>query len=223
MRRVLAGIIMVVMVSGMFGCASMSRRDVGALIGGAGGAAVGAAIGNAAGNTAAGVIVGAVVGGAAGAIIGNYMDEQAAEMEQDLEGADVERIGEGIKITFGSGILFDTDKSELKAEAKQNIDDLAVILQKYNDTNILLAGHTDSQGSEEYNMALSERRVREVANYLAMQGVSAPRMTVTWYGESQPVADNSTPEGRQANRRVVIAIVANEKLKEAAEREAEQG
>jgi outer membrane protein OmpA-like peptidoglycan-associated protein len=222
MRRTIVAALVLLMVASLFGCASMSKRDLGALIGAGGGAAVGAAVGKAAGNTAAGTIVGAVVGGAAGAIIGNYMDEQAAEMQRDLEGAKVERIGEGIKITFGSGILFDTDKSELKPEAQQNLDELAGILNKYPDTNILLAGHTDAVGSEEYNMALSERRVREVANYLAMQGVSSPRMTVTWYGESQPVASNETPEGRQANRRVEIAVVANEKLKKAAMKQAEQ-
>ncbi|MBN2564711.1 MAG: OmpA family protein, partial [Candidatus Eisenbacteria bacterium] len=189
MKRTLVAILVAALVFGLVGCASMSRKDVGMIIGAAGGAAVGAAIGDKAGNTAAGAIVGAVVGGTAGAVIGNYMDNQAAEMERDLEGAKVERIGEGIKITFGSGILFDVSKSDLKLEARQNLTELAGILNKYEDTNILMEGHTDSDGAEDYNLALSERRVREVANYLAMQGVSAPRMTVTWYGESQPVAD----------------------------------
>jgi outer membrane protein OmpA-like peptidoglycan-associated protein len=148
------------------------------------------------------------------------MDEQAAEMERDLEGAKVERVGEGIKITFASGILFDVNKSDLRAEAQANITDLAEILRKYDDTNILIEGHTDSDGTEEYNMSLSERRARAVSNYLAQREVDARRMTVTWYGESQPVADNSTPEGKQANRRVEIAIMANEELKKAAREEA---
>lgn len=223
MRRALAVVVAAVLVVGLVGCASMSRRDMGVLIGGAGGAAVGAVIGDAAGNTAMGAILGAVVGGAAGGIIGNYMDEQAAEIERDLEGATVERVGEGIKITFDSGILFDVDKSELRAEAKENIAKLAVILNKYEDTNILLEGHTDSDGSEEYNLDLSERRAHSVQGYLAMQNVASGRMTATWYGETQPIADNATAEGKQANRRVEVAIMANEKLKKAAEEQAAQG
>jgi outer membrane protein OmpA-like peptidoglycan-associated protein len=212
------------MMFGLFGCASMTKKDLGILIGGAGGAAIGAAIGDASGNTAMGAILGAVVGGAAGGIIGNYMDEQAAEMERDLEGAQIERVGEGIKITFDSGILFDVNKSDLKAEAQANISQLAVILNKYEDTNILLEGHTDSDGAEDYNMALSERRARAVQNYLAQQAVAASRMSVMWYGESQPVADNTTAEGKAANRRVEVAVMANEDLRRAAEEQAaEQG
>jgi outer membrane protein OmpA-like peptidoglycan-associated protein len=211
------------MVFGLFGCASMSKKDLGILIGGAGGAAIGAAIGDASGNTAVGAILGAVVGGAAGGIIGNYMDEQAAEMERDLEGAKIERVGEGIKITFDSGILFDVNKSDLKAEAQANISQLAVILNKYEDTNILLEGHTDSDGAEDYNMALSERRARAVQNYLAQQAVASPRMSVMWYGESQPIADNSTVEGKAANRRVEVAVMANDDLRRAAEEQAAAG
>ncbi len=222
MRRVLILMLTAVLVFGLFGCASMTSRDTGILIGAAGGALAGAAIGNASGNPAVGAILGAVVGGAAGGIIGNYMDEQAAEMEADLEGATVERVGEGIKITFDSGILFDVDKAELRYEAKENIAKLAVILNKYEDTDIMLAGHTDSDGAEDYNMALSERRARAVENYLAEREVSNPRMSSAWYGESRPVADNSTLEGKQANRRVEVAIMANEELKKAAEDQAEQ-
>jgi outer membrane protein OmpA-like peptidoglycan-associated protein len=222
MRRTLVLVLTVVLVAGVFGCASMSRQDLGILIGGAGGAVIGAAIGDKAGNTAVGAILGAVVGGAAGGIIGNYMDDQAAEMQADLEGATIERVGEGIKITFDSGILFDVDKAELRAEAQENIAKLAAILNKYDDTNIMLEGHTDSDGAEDYNMALSERRARAVENYLAQREVETPRMSTTWYGESQPVADNSTTTGKQANRRVEIAIMANDKLKKAAEQQAAQ-
>jgi outer membrane protein OmpA-like peptidoglycan-associated protein len=222
MRRVLVLMLTAVLVFGLFGCASMTRRDTGILIGAAGGALAGAAIGNASGNPAVGAILGAVVGGAAGGIIGNYMDDQAAEMEADLEGATIERVGEGIKITFDSGILFDVDKAELRYEAKENIARLAEILNKYEDTNIMLAGHTDSDGAEDYNMALSERRARAVENYLAEREVSNPRMSSAWYGESRPVADNSTLEGKQANRRVEVAIMANEELKKTAEEQAER-
>jgi len=217
MRKILVIGLIVAFVVSMSGCASMSRTQKGAVIGGTGGAVVGAVVGDAAGNTALGAILGAAIGGAAGAAIGNYMDDQAEEMEQDLEGAEITRVGEGIKITFDSGILFDVDKYELRPVAKENLTNLAGILNKYEDTNILLEGHTDSDGSEEYNLTLSERRARSVSAFLAMQGVASPRMTIMGYGEMQPVAGNDTPEGKQANRRVEVAIMANEDLKDAAE------
>ncbi len=200
------------------GCSSMSNTQKGAIGGAAAGAAIGGAIGHQSGNTAVGAIIGAAVGGAAGAYIGNYMDKQAAEMERDLEGAKVERIGEGIKITFDSGLLFDVDKSELKPASKQNLTDLAVILNKYPDTNILLEGHTDATGTNEHNMDLSKRRAQSVANYLAMQKVMEPRFTIMGYGEDQPIASNETSEGRAQNRRVEVAIYANDKLKKTAEK-----
>ncbi len=222
MRRILpvvvAGVLIAVLATG---CA-MSARDKGVLIGGASGAVLGGVIGHQSDNTAVGAILGAAVGGAAGGVIGNYMDDQAEEMQQDIEGARIERIGEGIKITFDSGILFDVDKYDLREQAKRNIEKLAVILNKYEDTNILLAGHTDSDGSDDYNMALSERRARSVAGYLAANSVTSARMTAMGFGESQPIADNSTVEGKQANRRVEVAVMANDKLKKAAEQQAGQ-
>ena len=198
------------------GC-EWSRSKKGAAFGSATGAVIGAAIGKRSGNTAVGAIVGAAIGGAAGAYIGNYMDKQAAEIERDIEGATVERVGEGIKITFDSGILFEIDKAGLQAEAVMNLDKLAVILDKYNDTNILIEGHTDSTGSDEYNMDLSRRRAESVAVNLAAKNVDPVRFTLFGYGEIQPVATNVTPDGRQANRRVEIAIMANDKLKGVAE------
>ena len=164
-------------------------------------------------NDGVGLLIGAAVGGAAGAYIGNYMDKQAAEIERDIEGAKVERVGEGIKITFDSGILFDVDQAELKDQHKSELAELAVILNKYEDTNMLLAGHTDSTGSEEYNQGLSERRAQSVASYLGAQNVSNTRVSVEGYGQSQPVASNDTAAGRAQNRRVEVAIWANEKLK----------
>jgi outer membrane protein OmpA-like peptidoglycan-associated protein len=195
----------------------MSRTEKGAIGGAAAGGAIGGIIGAQSGNTAAGVIIGAAVGGAAGAYIGNYMDKQAAEMERDLEGAKIERIGEGIKITFDSGLMFDVDKSELKPASRTNLTDLAVILNKYPDTNILLEGHTDATGGNEHNMDLSKRRAQSVANYLAMQKVMETRFTIMGYGEDQPVASNETTDGRAQNRRVEVAIYANDKLKKVAE------
>jgi outer membrane protein OmpA-like peptidoglycan-associated protein len=194
----------------------MSRTAKGAAIGGAAGAVVGGVIGKAAGSTVTGAILGAAVGGAAGLYIGSYMDKQAAEMEKDLEGAKIERIGEGIKITFDSGILFDIDKASLKAASKENLAKLASILQKYEDTDILLEGHTDSTGTEEYNLTLSKQRSQSVANYLAQLKVNPTRFTIMGYGESQPIATNNTVEGRQLNRRVDLGIMANDKLKKVA-------
>jgi outer membrane protein OmpA-like peptidoglycan-associated protein len=217
MKKILAIILIAALVLGTFGCASMSRKEKGAAIGGASGAAVGAAIGSKSGNTLLGAILGAAVGGVAGAYIGNYMDKQAAEIEQDLQGAQVERVGEGIKVTFDSGILFDVNKATLRPEAQANLRDLARILNKYPDTNVLIEGHTDATGSEEYNLELSRARAQAVANFLAGMQVDPTRFTIMGYGESQPIASNESVEGRQANRRVELAIMANDKLKKVAE------
>jgi outer membrane protein OmpA-like peptidoglycan-associated protein len=198
------------------GCAGWSRTQKGAVIGAGTGGAVGGIIGYATGSTVAGILIGAAVGGLAGGFIGNYMDKQAAEIERDIEGARVERVGEGIKITFSSGILFDVDKANLKDPYKGELSQLATILNKYEDTNILLAGHTDSTGSDEYNLELSRRRAQSVANYLATQNVNSARFTTQGYGKSDPIASNDTAEGRSQNRRVEVAIWANEKLKKVA-------
>lgn len=197
-------------------CKNWSKTAKGGTIGAGAGALAGAVIGKAAGSTVKGAIIGAAVGGAAGAAIGNYMDRQAEEMREDLEGAKIERVGEGIQITFDSGILFDVNSYALKEQSKENIAKLAETLKKYDDTNILFAGHTDNTGSEEYNQQLSERRAKSVAEYAAFLDVDAERMTIIGYGELQPTATNETVEGRQQNRRVEIAIYANEELKRAA-------
>ena len=199
------------------GCAEWNRTAKGAAIVAGTGGAAGGLIGYATGNTVAGVLVGAAVGGAAGALIKNYMDKQAAEIERDIEGAKVERVGEGIKITFNSGILFDVNKANLKEYCRTELTKLATILNKYHDTNILLAGHTDSTGSDEYNQELSRRRAESVADYLVIQNVNFERFNVYGYGESDPVATNDTDGGRAQNRRVEVAIWANEKLKKVAQ------
>jgi outer membrane protein OmpA-like peptidoglycan-associated protein len=201
----------------LYSC-STSNAVKGGVIGGVGGAVVGGIVGNELGNTAAGAIIGAAVGGTAGALIGNHMDKQAEEMERDIENAKIERIGEGIKITFDSGILFETNSSTLQSQAKTNIANLAVILNKYPDTNILVTGHTDFDGTDEYNQSLSERRAESVSNYAMGQGVTSSRFSVIGLGELEPIASNDTVEGKQLNRRVEIAIFANEDLKAAAER-----
>lgn len=198
------------------GCAEWSRTQKGGAIGAGAGGALGAIIGHKAGSTAVGALLGAVIGGAAGAYIGNYMDKQAAEIERDIAGARVERVGEGIKITFSSGIMFDVDRAVLKDQYTGELSELSTILNKYEDTNILLEGHTDSTGSEEYNLDLSKKRAQSVANYLATQNVNPTRFTIMGYGESQPIASNETVESRAQNRRVEVAIYANEKLKKVA-------
>jgi len=221
MKRLFTLVLVVTLGVGLIlGCGSMKKRDQGALIGAGAGAVIGGVIGKQAGNTAVGAIIGAAVGGAAGAYIGNYMDKQAEEMKRDLEGATIERVGEGIKITFQSGILFDVNKSNLRPEAVANLEKLAVILNKYEDTKILIEGHTDSTGTEEHNRDLSIRRSQSVATTMSNSQVNATRFTIMGYGEAQPVADNGTAEGRQANRRVEIAIFANDKLKGVAKEQA---
>lgn len=199
------------------GC-SASNTVKGGAIGATAGGLLGAVIGKQAGNTAVGAIIGAAVGGTAGALIGRYMDKQAEEIQNDIKDAKVERVGEGIKITFNSGILFKTNSSDLQPEAKANVEKLGAILKKYADTNILIEGHTDSTGTDAYNQSLSERRAQSVASYTQAQGVASTRFTIRGYGESQPVVSNSTAEGRQANRRVEVAIMANDDLKKAAEK-----
>ena len=218
MKRTAAVMASMALVLSVGSCAT--RTQTGAVIGAGGGAIVGAVIGRAAGNTAAGTIIGAAVGGAAGAIIGNYMDRQAAEMEKDLEGARIERIGEGIKITFAGGILFDVDRAELRPEAQAELTKLARILQKYDDTNIMIEGHTDATGSDQHNMDLSVRRASSVGTFLAVQNVARDRLNAIGYGEIRPIASNETTDGRQQNRRVEVAIWANDDLKKAAERQA---
>jgi outer membrane protein OmpA-like peptidoglycan-associated protein len=201
----------------IYGC-SASNTVKGGVIGGVAGGVVGGVIGDQLGNTALGVIIGAAVGGTAGVLIGQHMDKQAEEMENEIEGVTVERVGEGIALKFDSGILFAYDSSTLQPQAKTNIYKLANILKKYPDSNILIAGHTDSDGAEQYNQALSERRAKAVSDYTLMQGVSSSRLSIIGLGENEPIATNNTVEGKQLNRRVEIAIFANDDLKEAAKR-----
>jgi outer membrane protein OmpA-like peptidoglycan-associated protein len=199
---------------GLQGCASRTAK--GAAIGAAGGAAAGALIGKAAGSTAKGAIIGAAAGGAAGAIIGRQMDQQAEELAKSLPNATVERVGEGILVTFESGILFDVDSDALRPAARQNLRNLADSLQKYSRTNVLLVGHTDATGSESYNQSLSQRRASTAASFLASQGLTRPRVETAGRGELEPVAANDSERGRQQNRRVEVAIFANKQYRDEA-------
>lgn len=209
-------LILILFVGGLSlsGCASLSNTEKGAAAGAGTGAVVGGVIGNAAGSTAKGAIIGAVLGGAAGAIIGQQMDKQAADLEEELEGAEIERVGEGIQITFDSGILFGFDSAELRPDARENLTTLAQSLNDYPNTDVTVIGHTDSKGSDAYNQGLSERRAGSASDFLTAQGISASRITTLGKGESEPVADNETEAGRAQNRRVEIAIYASEDYRE---------
>lgn len=203
------------------GCSSLSNTEKGAVIGAGAGAAGGAAVGQATDNTAEGAILGAVVGGAAGALIGQRMDRKANELDRELENAEVERVGEGIKVTFDSGLLFDFDSAALRDNAEENLAEFAESMEDFEDTNILIVGHTDSRGDEDYNQNLSERRSTSAADYLIQRGINDSRIMTTGKGESEPVASNETEEGRQQNRRVEVAIYANEEYREQAREQAD--
>jgi outer membrane protein OmpA-like peptidoglycan-associated protein len=207
----------VILIQVLVGCNATNATKGGAIGAGTGGA-IGAAIGHSSDNTAVGAIIGATVGGTVGALIGNHMDKQAEELKKDLEGADVQRVGEGILITFNSGLQFDVNSSSLVGDTKSNLDDLSTTLKKYDDTSILIEGHTDNTGEDKYNQDLSERRARSVSQYLKTQGVEGSRLTTKGYGEEQPIAPNDTEAGRHKNRRVEVAIYANKKMKKMAEK-----
>jgi outer membrane protein OmpA-like peptidoglycan-associated protein len=186
-----------------------SNKAKGAGIGAAAGAAIGAVIGHQTGSTTKGAIAGAVVGGATGAIIGHQMDQQAKELQQAIPGATVSRVGEGIAVTFASGLLYSVNSDAIRPEAATNLHNLAASLDKYPNTDILIVGHTDNTGAADYNQGLSERRASSAANYLIGQGVSSARVKTSGRGELEPIATNETDDGRAQNRRVEIAIVAN--------------
>ncbi len=203
----------------LFGCEATknaNNKQKGAVIGATGGAVIGGIIGNntKGGNTALGAIIGGVVGGAAGGYIGNRMDEQAKKIEQEIPGAEVERVGEGINVTFdeASGVYFDTEKYTINAKSQETLNKLVGIFKEYPKSNILVEGHTDDTGSDSYNLTLSKNRAQAVTSYLVNNGVSSGRFDTKWYGEAQPKYDNTTADGRAKNRRVELAIVANEEL-----------
>jgi outer membrane protein OmpA-like peptidoglycan-associated protein len=229
-KTLLSGLWMVVLVSmlasSFTSCARSSqdrkksrlnKTQKGALIGAGAGAVVGGVVGRFSKNTAIGAILGATVGGAAGAIIGRKMDKQAKQLEKDLgKTAKVERVGEGIRVSMDGQLLFAYNSDEISAATRENLEKLAETLQKNPDTDLLVEGHTDNTGSADYNQDLSERRAASVSSFLRSRGVRASRLTIKGYGLTQPVADNSTEAGRRQNRRVEIAISANENMKRAA-------
>lgn len=203
---------------GIVGCAT--KTQTGAVVGAAGGAVVGGVIGRAAGSTTKGAIIGAVVGGAAGAIIGARMDKQAEELERSIKGAKIERVGEGIHVTFESGLLYAFDSDVVRSEAQVNLRELALSLEKYPDSDLLIVGHTDSVGSLDYNQGLSERRAAAAATYLVSQGVARNRISTRGLGEAEPITSNDTEAGREQNRRVEVAIYASEAYRDQVKSEA---
>ena len=187
-------------------CASMSNKEKGAVIGAAAGGTVGGVIGKNTGSTARGAIIGAAVGGAAGAIIGHQMDQQAKELELEIPGAVIERVGEGIQVTFASGLLYDFDSDAIRPEAGLNLRNLATSLKKYANTELLVVGHTDALGTGAYNQDLSWRRANSASVYLTAQGVNTTRVHSSGRGELEPLGSNDTEAGRQMNRRIEVAI-----------------
>lgn len=193
-----------------------NNQQRGTAIGAGSGAIIGGILGNNIGNkknSALGAVLGGVIGGVVGNVIGNKMDKQAKEIKETIPGAEVERVGEGIKITLPESIVnFGFDSANLSTEAKSNLDKLATVLINNPDTDVNVYGYTDSKGTDSYNLSLSERRAMAVKNYLAQQGVPSSRMISSGRGEADPVATNDTDMGRAKNRRVEFAITANEQM-----------
>jgi outer membrane protein OmpA-like peptidoglycan-associated protein len=217
------------MVAGCSTVKKTNKAQRGAAIGTAGGAVIGGVIGNnvGKGNTVLGAILGGVIGGVAGGVIGNKMDKQAEKIKNEIPGADVQRVGEGIVVTFSEknpdgskmGVYFDYDKSEITSNSKLALDKLIQIFKEYPETNLLVEGHTDDKGTDAYNLALSQKRAQAVGNYLKANNISSSRLTINWYGEAQPKVENTSDANRAENRRVEFAITANDKMKEEAKKE----
>lgn len=205
------------LITGCDAIQNANSTQKGTAIGASSGAVLGGIIGNNIGdgnNSVIGAIIGAAVGGAVGNRIGNKMDRQAEAIEASVPGAEVTRIGEGINVTFdqNSGVQFEINKAELTPEGKSTLDKMAEVFVEYDDTNILVEGHTDSSGKDDYNMTLSKQRAETVTAYLISKGVAVNRLKTMWYGETQPKYDNATEEGRIKNRRVELGIVASQEM-----------
>lgn len=214
----------------LIGCGAYNNSNKtqrGAVIGVAGGALLGAILGNnvgSGGNSEVGAVIGAAIGGAAGAVIGNQMDKQAKKIEEEIPGAEVKRVDDGIIVTFdeNSGVYFQTNKYDVNTDSQIILNKLVAVLNEYPETNVIVIGHTDSTGSDSYNMTLSEKRAKSVTNYFIEKGLASSRFTTQWFGENQPEYDNSTAEGRAKNRRVNVVIVPNETMKAQAQQQATQ-
>ncbi|SNR35579.1 OmpA family protein [Lutibacter flavus] len=229
LKKIGLGLFVMVLVLNLSSCEATknaSNTQKGGAIGAAGGAILGAIIGNNVGKKGSGgelgAVIGGVVGGGAGVLIGKKMDKQAQKIEEEIPGAVVERVDDGIVVTFdeNSGVYFDTNKYNINSASEVLLNKLSGILLEFPDTNVVVVGHTDSTGADEYNMTLSKNRAFSVTNYFTVtKGLAATRFTTNWFGEEQPIANNSTAEGRSKNRRVNIAIVPNNKMIDDAKKE----
>lgn len=208
------------------GCTA-SRTAKGGVIGGAAGGVLGGVIGKNGGDGTKGAVIGSVIGGTAGAIVGRYMDKQAQEIQEEVPGATVETttttdpetgetVTESINVTFASGVLFEFGASSLTTASRAELDRMSGIMNRYPDTDITIDGYTDSKGSDDFNLKLSQKRAASVADYLAQSGINRQRMITHGYGEANPVASNDTDEGRAANRRVILGIKGNESIQQKA-------
>lgn len=222
-----------IMATGCESTKNMNKTQKGAAIGAASGAVLGGVIGNNVGNknnTVLGALIGAAVGGVAGGIIGNKMDRQAEAIKSEVPGAEVERVGEGINVTFSennpdgskAGVYFATNQFNISANSKLALDKLVKIFNMYPETNILIEGHTDDVGADTYNMTLSQKRATAVGSYLKDAGIASGRLTIKWYGETQPKVPNTSDANRAENRRVEFGITANDKMKAEAAKEAQK-
>lgn len=215
-NKLIIGIIISSLIISCSAIKNSNNTQKGVVIGSTTGAVLGGIIGNNVKkqNSALGAVIGGVIGGVAGGIIGKQMDKQAQKIEEEIPGAVVKRVGEGINVVFdeNSGIYFATNKAEINAKSKATLEKLVRIFNEYPDTNITVEGHTDSTGDENYNLTLSKKRAEAVSNYLQTHGLSYSRFKTFWHGETLPKHDNSTAAGRAKNRRVELGIVANEKM-----------
>lgn len=214
MKKYIASILTLLLVA----TAAIAQTDdhekakKGAVIGGLAGAIAGAIIDNNHGHHSAkrGAVVGGLAGTAAGAIVGAMMDRQERELRQ-VQGVDVTRTSPNeLKVTVRNDVLFDFNSSALRSASRDSLREMAGVFNRYPNTDIVVAGYTDSIGSASYNKRLSERRADSVTRYLENLGVDGDRLDPVGYGKSYPRASNNTAEGRQLNRRVEIRIRANQ-------------
>ena len=212
MRKVAATIIILIVFT-LSGCATDTKRKKGAVVGAVVGTVVGAGVGYAVGGgkgAAIGAGSGLLLGGLTGAAIGNYMDKQEEELRQALataEAASIQREQDVLAITFKADVVFDVDSAVIKTGAYDEIDRVSQVLSKYPQTKIRIEGHTDSAGSEDHNLELSEKRAQAVKNALIVRNIDPARLQTVGFGEAKPVSGNDTETGRQMNRRVRVVII----------------
>ncbi|MBZ5859225.1 OmpA family protein [Flavihumibacter profundi] len=208
MKKIIIAVLAIAIV--ISGCKTMNKQQKGTVAGATGGALIGAAVSH---GSIWGILIGAAIGGTAGNLIGKKMDQQAKELQQAVPTAEVQRVGEGINMTFESGLLFKLNSFELNSSYEGDLASAAGVFNKYPDTNILIEGHTDDTGKDEYNQALSEKRAHSVTAFLISKGVDPKRITEKGYGESQPKYPNDSEANRAKNRRVELGVYANDQMK----------